>query len=390
MRIALCADVHLGNHKRFGGEVLTSMNERCRMAVETFAAAAKVARKEQCDSFIVAGDLFDYARPEAPLLAAVLSVLEETEADGVEVFLLRGNHEQVSNAFGDHALAPLRAWSRIVEVPQHSTRWAGKDCGLEVFFVPFQPGHAREWLPGAVRALVGASEAGGKSRAAGVVRLLVLHLGIKDAKTAPWLHACADSIDVELLGAICDDAAIPYVFAGNWHDRREWRLPNQLGTYVLQLGALCPTGWDNPGLEGYGTVAIFDDEAASKLREDAVRIVEIPGPRFVKAASKKEAQVEMVSARKAGHKLFVSFDAQPEDLEELTTIVEAATQRGDIRGGEVVPNQEVAIVKAKSAAFAAKSAKTLLEALAAFIRVMPMPEGVQRTSIQERARGYLR
>jgi len=28
----------------------------------------------------------------------------------------------------------------------------------------------------------------------------------------------------------------------------------------MQLGALCPTGWDNPGLDGYGTVAFLDGE----------------------------------------------------------------------------------------------------------------------------------
>ncbi len=333
--------------------------------------------------FIVAGDLLDYSRPEAPLLAEVQDILRREGGDFDEVFLMLGNHEQVSTHVGDHALGPLAAEDRVTIVDRPTFRLID-DRGTELILIPFQPGHAREWLPGVVRdTLAGSEDAGSSSpRAMGGARILVLHLGIKDAKTPPWLAGSADAIDIDLLAPLCEEHKIDYVLAGNWHDHREWRL-RSTATHVMQIGALVPTGWDNPGIEGYGGLALYD-RTAGLTRE------EIAGPRFVKATSKKEAQCEMVDARKGGHTLFVSFDAAPDDLEELTTLVAAATGRGDIRGGEVLPNQEEAIVKAKSAAFAAKSSKTLLEALANYVRVMPLPESVNRAAVHERAKGYLR
>jgi DNA repair exonuclease SbcCD nuclease subunit len=380
MKIAFVADCHLGNHKRFGGDVVSSLNERCRLTLGVFERAVRIAKEEGCGTFVVAGDLFDYARPEAPLIAVVQSILSNAQ----HPVLLVGNHDKISTGEDDHALAPLRpTGARIVETP---TRLVLGKQRLEFLAVPFQSGHAREWLAGAVRGIVASSEPGAPPHPpeGGGARLLALHLGIKDAKTAPWLAGAADSIDVDVLDAICAEHHIAYVFAGNWHDRREWRLKKS-GAYVLQLGALCPTGWDNPGIDGYGTVAIFDPSS-----DEVVKVIEVPGPRFVKVTGKREAQVEMVSARKRGHQLFVSFDANPDDMAELTTLVEAAKERKDIHAGEVIPNKEEASIQAKSAAFAAKSAKTLHEALEGFVRRMPLPDNVNRGSVLERARGYLR
>lgn len=381
MRLGAVADVHLGNHKRFGGDTVGSINARGRLALDTFRAAVARARVLKASHFIVAGDLIDYARPEAPLLAEVQDILRRDGGDIEEVFLMLGNHEQVSTYEGDHALGPLAAEGHVTVVDRPMFRLLD-DAGTELVLVPFQPGHAREWLGRVVRDTLASSEgAGSSARASGGARILVLHLGIKDAKTPPWLAGASDAIDIDLLGPICEENGIDYVLAGNWHDRREWRV--KAGAHVLQIGALVPTGWDNPGLEGYGGLALFD-RAAGLTSE------EIPGPRFVKAATKKDAQVDMAAARKAGHKLFVSFDAQPDDLAELTTLVAAATERGDIVGGEVIPNQEVAIIKAKSAAFAAKSAKTLHESLDNYVRVMPLADGVSRAAVHERAKAYLR
>lgn len=379
MRLAACADVHLGNHKRFGGDTVGSINARGRLALDTFRSAVDRARVLKATHFIVAGDLIDYARPEAPLLSAVQDIFRREGGDFDEVFLMLGNHEQVSTYAGDHALGPLADEGRITVVDRPMFRVLD-DAGTELVLVPFQPGHAREWLDRVVRDTIASSEdAGSSARASGGARILVLHLGIKDARTPPWLAGASDAIDIDLLSSICAEYGIDYVLAGNWHDRREWRT----SVHVLQIGALVPTGWDNPGLEGYGGLALYD-------RASGLTCEEVPGPRFVRAATKKAATDDIAAARKAHHKLFVSFDAQPDELPELTTLVAAATERGDIVGGEVIPNQEVAIIKAKSAAFAAKSAKTLHESLDNYVRVMPLPDGVSRAAIHERAKGYLR
>ena len=383
MKLAAVADVHLGNHKRFGGDVVGSINTRGRLALDTFRAAVDRARVLRATHFIVAGDLLDYSRPESPLLAAVQGIMRREGADFEEVFLMLGNHEQVSTLPGDHALAPLAVEDHVTIVDRPMLRLLD-DLGTELILVPFQPGHAREWLARVVRdTLAGSEDAGARPpRASRGVRVLVLHLGIKDARTPPWLAGASDAIDIDLLAPICEEHGIDYVLAGNWHDRREWRLRGGK-TQVLQIGALVPTGWDNPGLDGYGGLGIYE-------RIVGLTCETIPGPRFVKADSADTFARMTLAAEKAGHKLFVSFDAQPEDMAKLTGAVLAATERGDIVGGEVIPNQEEAIVKAKSAAFAAKSSKTLHEALANYVRVMPLPDTVDRAAVHERAKGYLR
>lgn len=382
-RLAAFADVHLGNHKRHGGPIVASLNERCRFACDVFRRAVRRAEDLQVDMLLVIGDLFDYSRPEAPLVSLVGTTFKESSTP---TYLLVGNHDQVSTSPGDHALGPLAlSGAFIVEAPE-LLRTAAPGS-LEVIAVPFRPGHAREWLPGAVRDTLAASGPGATSSAKknDCVRLLAIHLGIKDAKTAPWLAASPDSIDLDILTAICEEHEIDIVLAGNWHDRRQWRLKTSCNTVVVQIGALVPTGWDNPGLEGYGGLAIVDSEA-----DELVRVEEISGPRFVKVQTKKEAQVAMVEARKKACELYLSFDAPPVEMPELLALVEASKSRGDIHAGEVMPNREEALVQAKSAAFAAKSSKTLDAAVANFVKRMPLPEYVSRDAVLSRTRNFIR
>jgi hypothetical protein len=383
MTIAWVADCHIGNHGRFGGEVRGSINDRCQLVLDTFTAACRIAADARCAAFVVAGDLFDYARPEAPIIRAVQRSLKLLKDAGCKPFLMVGNHDQTSTAAGDHALAPLAPYAAIVEKPLN----VAVD-GHELLLVPFQPGRAKDWLPGAVRALLGAPEDAGapfappKGR-----RVLGLHLGIRDAKTAPWLSAAPDAIDAALLSDLCMDAGIANVIAGNWHDRRHWEFfhvtdPAFPAVEILQLGALVPTGWDNPGMDGYGTLALLD---AGK-----VTIKEIAGPRFVKCMSTKEAKVATVDARKRGHRLYVSMSAPPEDLDDCTTWGEGCRERGEIAACEVLPDRTLAKEEAKNAAAAARGAETVDAALASFIEHMPLPDHVNRSRVLARAAEYLK
>ena len=68
MTIAICADVHLGNFKRFGGPAVASLNERCRLALASFQAAVHAANKRKADTFIVAGKVDETAGAVATLI----------------------------------------------------------------------------------------------------------------------------------------------------------------------------------------------------------------------------------------------------------------------------------------------------------------------------------
>lgn len=68
---------------------------------------------------------------------------------------------------------------------------------------------------------------------------------------------------------------------------------------IMQGGALCATGWDNPGLHGYGTVALWDTD------EHRLSWQELPGPRFCVARSDEEEASIVAEAQRLGHNLFL-------------------------------------------------------------------------------------
>lgn len=376
-RVALLADVHCGNHKRHGGPAEASLNRRCREALAALRAAVELADAEGCDAGVVLGDLVDYQRPEAQLLAELRGTFEGSRA---RWHVLLGNHDMTSTQPGDHALGPLRGAAAVWERPE------ALDLGdLELALLPFRPGvPVAAWLPAELAARWPLASKRSP-------RALCLHAGLSDARTPPWLRGSVDSVDVDLLARLCAAHGFERAFAGNWHDRRSWELwapgpPPTRGNVrveLLQLGALVPTGWDNPGVDGYGTVAVWDGAS--------VRVLEVPGPRFVKAAGRLPSEVRAVAeaARGAGHSPYVEVTAAAEHLADAAAVLEAL----DLPG-EVLPEAGDALVAARSAAVAARSAETLEEALGAFVREMPLPpdagdEGAFRAAVLAASKGYL-
>ena len=141
----VCSDVHAGNHKRFGGATEASLNERCRHVLDVFDRACAATIASGAGYMIVAGDLFDVARPEPSLLARVQTALRNLREEGVEPILLVGNHEKTSTAVGDNALAPLRDHARVIYRPELID-----DPHVEIICVPFLSGPVNDWLRGAI------------------------------------------------------------------------------------------------------------------------------------------------------------------------------------------------------------------------------------------------
>lgn len=378
MTTAFVADVHVGNFRKHGGPVTSSINERCRMVLNVLKAAVETALKRECQRFVIAGDLLDYSRPEAPILREVQEICRAGYKGKMEIIVLVGNHDQVSTGKGDHALGVLSTYAIVVEKPRVLP--LGNDALL---CVPFQPGAAKDWLPCAVRAMLNAEGAGGPRSSPPTAgrRTLAIHLGVRDERTPPWLRDSPDAIDVADLFAICREHDITRVIAGNWHDHRMWSKPS--GVEVVQLGALCPTGWDNPGLDGYGTLGLLHDD-------DRFERLEISGPRFVSTKTEEDAAVFMKRAKKGKHQLFLTLEVAPENLAGATAWVAAETARGSLAGGEALPDETVAKHEAKNAAVAASSAATVTDALTDFVEHKPMAEGVDRARVLERCREYLK
>lgn len=378
MKVIFATDIHIGNHRLGGGQARSGLNERCRMALEALHHACKVAQVEEASALVIAGDLFDTSRPNPQMIAAVQKVFL---LYAFEKIILLGNHDMDSMAPGDHALGPLAPVARIVDKPQRITikdriRATGSVDFVELWAIPFRPGEAAEWLPSVLAEVQGIPATGGP---ASPTRVLALHLGLQDGKTPPWLQGAHDSIEVEKLVDLMRKHEIVAAFAGNWHDPRVWDFHETLTSTVrrvVQVGTLCPTGFDNPGLE-YGTLAVFDSR-----KRGSGKPVLVPGPRFV------TNEVDAVVAKERGFIPFVRLKADSDKPEESEAAVQRLVEHGVTRV-EVLADTAEAQAALRAAAGVARSAKTVDQAVAEYVTQMPLEDPSLRPHVLERVKRYL-
>lgn len=370
-KIAFCADIHVGNHKngiKHGGEITAGLNVRCQQVLTVLKGAKDKANELEVDAFVVAGDLFDTARPLPQMIRAVQEILEDIPA-----VLLIGNHDRVSDANGDHALGPLLP---VAEVVEHATviRIGDVDLGC----MPYKPGNAREWFDDETMILRSQY-----SKEEGRVRLLTLHLGIEDDDTEHFLKGAHDAIDRTVVEEAMEHMGLTYVFAGNWHDHRHWYVDDGLKG-ICQCGTLAPTGWDNSGDDGYGLLCVFDTE-----KRPLVSFHEIPGPRFLTVNGARAADSLLEPATKKGNAVHVRWEANIDEMQEAQEEIDEWVAAGIVVAGNVDPFDDKSEEAARTAAKVARKAETLGEALAKFVEEMPLEEGIDRAEVLSRAQTYL-
>ncbi len=385
VKIAFVADVHCGNHKRFGDQISIGVNRRGELVLGTLHRALGVAVNEHCEVFVVLGDLFDSDHPEPQLIARVQHLFRQASqaSGGMRIVCLLGNHESVTSGLGDNALGPLSDVADIADVPIHHSA-----SGVDVWLVPFTPGvPALGYISAALDGLEG-------SRLKRTTRtVLALHCGIRDEHTPPWLKTATNSIDVKSLVALCVQHKISQVVAGDWHSRREW-LGNSHPSVVsvLQVGTLCPTGFSDAGFQGFGNLAIWEDNGKPPKQ------IEIPGPRFIKTSEAELAPIldkRITMARAIGkgggehNQLFVSWTRPATDLLRAQERLDYAKRLGHIVDGEVLADEQESEIAARTAAQRASSAATLDEALDGFCQAMQLEPGVDRAEVHRRSREYL-
>lgn len=364
-RIALCADVHLGNHRRHGGPVDRSLNRRCWEGLRVFEDAVVAAMNADCDAFVVLGDLFDYRRPEAQLIAEVQRILKGRREAGMRPYLLLGNHEQASGAVGDHALGPLSEVALIVDRPTVF----GFPGSVELGLVPFRAEPAKDWLEETVSQLY---------TDASKTRLLGVHLGVSDRATPPWLQGAPDSIAAVDLAAIANDAGVEHVLAGNWHNRDSF---GHGAVTINQLGALVPTGWDNPGMGGYGQMIVVD---SSRLHGDLERHWML-GPRFIKLPNHYKPSED--ECRR--NRVYVEWTTVASDFAAARLEADAKMASGQWVAADVLLLGEETERMARTAANLARAESTLGEALVTYCDNAPMKATVNRAHVAARASHYL-
>jgi DNA repair exonuclease SbcCD nuclease subunit len=310
----LIADVHLGNHHRLqkiGGVFQAGLNARAREIRDVLANACHTVGGGQ---LVVAGDLFDTADPIPELVSAAMDHLPEGTV------LIPGNHDQTSWDAGHNALGPLANGGHYVW-----ERPAALDAGggLAIVVVPFRNSPTAQYLRDSLDGLdVPAAER----------TLLVGHFGIEDGKTPAYLHGSRTSVGLAELVKILGEYGIDDCAAGDWHEHKMWQLG---GHRVTQIGALAPTGWDNPGLKGYGSLIKWDAEGFHRQ--------EVPGPRFV---------ADIVAESPPGYRYYRRVTVK--DVKE-------ARAYKDVEDTEVVFDRKAVAEASKKAAVSVRSTANLSE-----------------------------
>ncbi len=359
-RIYFVADVHLGNHRQHGGAEVAGVNARCGEIAAILGEAMTLPQAG--DTIVILGDLFDSARPSPQVISAAMAALS-ARATGVQVVILVGNHDRRSDAPGDTALAPLD-WLTgvdVVERPMVLHR-----SGARLLLVPYMPDQCSADLIAEVKAL-------GDTCASHTAPVIVgLHAGIIGDDAAPWAQAARNAITNGDLADVTASVGADFAISGDWHSHAVYENFNaQHGhaTRVIQCGALVPTGWNNPGLDGYGT--IYEWSAGKLVRH------EVSGPRYVRTNTAGLAKLP----KDTPHTLRVRIDAADAD--------EEAAARADSRVCTVARADIDPKASATQAANAARSSASIEQAISAYCRNMDLPEGIDPALVAQTARSYL-
>jgi len=361
--IVFIADPHIANHRAFGGALVAGINRRCRLACNVLHEVA--AHLDPAQPLVILGDTFDAPDPIPQVLTEVGDLLHETHA----AFLV-GNHEMVSSAPGDHALGPL--CHRIADRPM--VRSTGD---VDLILIPFRAGQAVETLPKDIKSALGMYPRTGKAPL-----LLCMHYGVSVASDPGYMTAAPDAVPLQLVNQLAAEHDIQAVFAGHWHTHQYLQAREEGKPLVVQVGALVPTGWDNPGMNGYGTVVHYDPLT------EAMTIEHLPGPRFIKWSWPPGSPNAFPDPPKGGQ-VFIRVTAPADRLDDARLWIEELRTLGKVEAGEAVPDEAPAKEAARKAAESARSTDTMAEALAAFVAAMPLAEGVDRDEVLGLARKYM-
>lgn len=265
-RIAVMADVHIGNHAVMGGPMTGGINERCLATLRSFEAALAAARMLGAAETLILGDLFDTDKPPPMMVHAVMAILD---AHDDPVTIIPGNHDVHSDWAHDSAVAPLSFLSHVTVYNSTTEHILDNEhrSNLRALLAPHQSGRR------GVNVLESAVELARESP----VEVLGFHAGVKDQHTPPWLAHSEGAVHVDDVHAMMVEAGALRAVCGDWHDRRVWSFED--GCEIVQVGSLCPTGFDDTSPKHGITVLRYDEDAEEWLNSE---FHPIAGPRFYK------------------------------------------------------------------------------------------------------------
>lgn len=355
MIYAVCADLHIANHRKWGGPLnargLNKRGELCMVALDHAANMSIGA-----DALFILGDVFDTATPTPQMMAAVMNVLIRHEVD---VHVITGNHDIASSAPLDHALAPLgfvSGGTSAVNV------WSEPRRLGEVVVLPYRKDSAELWIPEAI--------AGSWKDP----RILMMHAGIETDDTPFFLKGAPDSIKATVLAAACKRHGIEAVFAGNWH--KPWSRVID-GVLMVQCGTMIPAGFDDEGVNGFLWQYDSSTKALSRHRVSAPMFLAFRAADILENAVHFKKTLE----QDPGH-TFYRVTCTPDQVAGVRELMGSNHY-------EIVPDTTQVVKDARKAAQSVRSAESIAEAVHGFVSKMPVAAGVSREEVLARVRQYL-
>ena len=328
---AVVADVHVHNFSRFSGvRGEDGLNARGRLCVKTLWRAVQAAVQDGARVMFVAGDLFHVRRPEPAIIAAVQGVFYQWR-DQCRFFVIPGNHDMLDDTAsgGNTACQPLNRVAVICNDPtmfDETRTFPG--FSERVLCVPFQSRvPMREHLAEILL-----------SKDFSMATKLITHVGVfdDDGHAPPWQKKARDAISVdELFSLMAKHGSIKTAYVGNYHQPGDWWRD---GMRIVQVGALCPNGFGEAGLEG--AVAVdYGDKPVCHI---------VDGPRFVMTTDQPAAmtadEVKRSFVRHLGQDALPpdvagrmgGYEYTPAVAESETTDVAAGVSREPLSGEQAI------------------------------------------------------
>ena len=350
MSVAFIADVHIGNHTKFGGYAVAGANNRCQQCLNVLQKACQIV-PDGCNHLVIIGDLFDRSDTSPQIVAMTMGIISAAQRGGLDFTCIVGNHEMVSGYPGDTSLAPLDflpskfLTGTVVDRPQHLLGSRSIAC------IPHGiTGTAEDWIEAVL------------SSKAHHTKIVAMHAGIYDDGFPAHLKK-GTAIHVDRLVEIASAHGVTHVFAGDYHIPKVW---HRNGVGIFQCGALCPTEFG----EAPGYLFLLN-------ANNVTRHV-IAGPRFVRLHWDNSTLSKMIAIRDQAHEdgdfIFWRITASQKDLESVHSSICAA----NIPDG----TYEILLDAGSAATPVYTSGGTVAEIVEEYMKKLDMP-GVLAEDMQE-------
>lgn len=365
MKHAFVVDAHLGNFTTFSESWNGCLTSRAKLCLDAYAEAFYIADNACCEVFGVGGDLFHVSCPPPQLIARTRNI--GNDYHNMKKVFMDGNHDIETFAELDSAIAPLD--DSVLNGDKAPNVLIQKPRVLDgVLYVPFRSGAPSKWLPDVLR------------EHKDMAQTVVLHMGLSTDRTPAYMAEHKGAIKGFNLASSCAKYGFRRAFLGDWHNPDKY-IPKKFDFEAHQISTLIPATFSD-AYRNVGRMAIYD----SKTLE--LEFVTVRGPRFVRVEDVDKPLTKWARDIEHATALYVQVHCIVGDYTQAKAKIAEALKpllKADIPIHYQPSFKVDAAVKqhARMACVAAKSAKTLGEAVQMWSRGRSIREDLRVTVVEK-------